>query len=386
MPKAKQTVCLCMIVKNESKVITRCMESVKGFVSYFCICDTGSTDDTVKVIEEYLSKNGLKGVVHKHEWVNFAHNRNLSFQLGKGLCDYRMTLDADEVIVPLIEDKPALDKHVVSLPDFKGTDRVDVKTHLGNCVYSRFQFYRDPLHWKWEYPVHEICGCPDSTTSLLIKNMCNIPRTDGARSVDPKKYLRDALQFEKFILDHPEDTRAWFYLAQSYRDGGQPKKALDAIDTALKFSTWAEERYILRLRKARYSMQTGVNTATAVGMLLEAYNERPSRPEALGSLLSLYRGLDQFHSGVLIGEKLLSMPYPVKDILFVEKDFHQYRIKDDLSVCYYWTGAYAKSLALTTDLLDLPDIPQQHKQRIQKNHDFSKEKVDEARKHLTSKA
>jgi glycosyltransferase involved in cell wall biosynthesis len=43
-----KSVCLNMIVKNESKVIERCLRSVKGCIDYWVIVDTGSTDDTQK--------------------------------------------------------------------------------------------------------------------------------------------------------------------------------------------------------------------------------------------------------------------------------------------------------------------------------------------------
>lgn len=34
-----KTVSLVMIVKNESKIITRCLDSVKDYIDYWVICD-----------------------------------------------------------------------------------------------------------------------------------------------------------------------------------------------------------------------------------------------------------------------------------------------------------------------------------------------------------
>ena len=48
----KKTVCLNMIVKNESKVVERCLDSVKSLIDYWVIVDTGSDDGTQKVIRE----------------------------------------------------------------------------------------------------------------------------------------------------------------------------------------------------------------------------------------------------------------------------------------------------------------------------------------------
>ena len=65
---SKNSVCLNMIVKNESKVILRCLESVKDIVDYWVIVDTGSTDGTQIIIQDYLK--GIPG-----EWRLFAVER-----------------------------------------------------------------------------------------------------------------------------------------------------------------------------------------------------------------------------------------------------------------------------------------------------------------------
>ena len=76
--KNKKNLCLSMIVKNESRIIERCLDSTKNLVDCISICDTGSTDNTVEIIEDYLKKNNIPGKVHHHTWKNFGHNRTLS--------------------------------------------------------------------------------------------------------------------------------------------------------------------------------------------------------------------------------------------------------------------------------------------------------------------
>jgi len=43
----KVTICLNMIVKNESKIIKRLFDSVLSIIDCYCICDTGSTMEKV---------------------------------------------------------------------------------------------------------------------------------------------------------------------------------------------------------------------------------------------------------------------------------------------------------------------------------------------------
>ena len=57
------TIGLCMIVKNEAAIVTRCIESTRRLVDYVLIVDTGSTDGTQELIRSFLRETDLQGVV-----------------------------------------------------------------------------------------------------------------------------------------------------------------------------------------------------------------------------------------------------------------------------------------------------------------------------------
>lgn len=85
------TVSLCMIVKNESKVLARCLDSIADLVDEIVIVDTGSTDNTKEIAY------GFTTLVYDYEWVgDFSAARNFAFD--KCSCDYIYSADADEVL------------------------------------------------------------------------------------------------------------------------------------------------------------------------------------------------------------------------------------------------------------------------------------------------
>jgi tetratricopeptide (TPR) repeat protein len=85
------TLSLAMIVKNESKNLRRCLDSVYDLVDEMIIVDTGSEDDTVAIAESYGA------TVIRSTWNNnFAESRNLA--VGACSCDWILTLDADECL------------------------------------------------------------------------------------------------------------------------------------------------------------------------------------------------------------------------------------------------------------------------------------------------
>jgi hypothetical protein len=72
---------LILMVKNESKIIRRCLESAEPAVDAFCIVDTGSTDNTVDLANEFVKER--VGIVAHAEWKNFGHNRTISFEVAR---------------------------------------------------------------------------------------------------------------------------------------------------------------------------------------------------------------------------------------------------------------------------------------------------------------
>ena len=85
------TISTCMIVKNEERLLARCLDCVKAFSDEIIIVDTGSTDNTKAIASKYTDK------IYDFPWINdFAAARNFSFS--KASCEYIYTADADEVI------------------------------------------------------------------------------------------------------------------------------------------------------------------------------------------------------------------------------------------------------------------------------------------------
>ena len=92
------TLCLNMIVKNESRIITRLFDSVCSVIDCYCICDTGSTDNTVELITEYFKNKGIPGKVVVEPFKNFCHNRTFALHSCLGMSDYILLLDADMIL------------------------------------------------------------------------------------------------------------------------------------------------------------------------------------------------------------------------------------------------------------------------------------------------
>jgi hypothetical protein len=150
-------ICLNMIVKNESHVIERCLESVKPLIDYWVIVDTGSEDKTQEIIKKMMQ--GIPGELHERAWINFEHNRNEALALAKDKADYLFFIDADDIL--------SLGK------DFKKAD-LDrdfyfVRLKIKELFYDRIQLVKSSFDWKWVGVVHEIIECAEAKTSANLE-------------------------------------------------------------------------------------------------------------------------------------------------------------------------------------------------------------------------
>lgn len=147
------TISLCMIVKNEEKILARCLDSLEGIYDEAVIVDTGSTDRTKDIALKYTDK------VYDFKWVDdFAKARN--FAMEKCSCDYIYMADADEVIDDVNREKfkilkAALDGEVEVV-------QMNYVNQLANgSVYNfdkepRAKLYKRIRRFEFTDPIHEV--------------------------------------------------------------------------------------------------------------------------------------------------------------------------------------------------------------------------------------
>lgn len=131
--KAMITVSVCMIVKNEEKVLRRCLDSLKEIADELIIVDTGSSDETKAIALEYTDK------VFDFEWIDdFSAARNYSF--GFATKDYIYMADADEVI-----DEVNLKKFI------RLKEGLDDETEIVQMYYSNQLEHNTTYNYDKEY-------------------------------------------------------------------------------------------------------------------------------------------------------------------------------------------------------------------------------------------
>ncbi|MDJ0579951.1 tetratricopeptide repeat protein [Crocosphaera sp.] len=225
---------LCMIVKNEEVILSKCLESVQNVVDEMVVMDTGSTDKTVEIAQKFGA------VVPTFPWGDdFAEARNEALKYVTG--DWVLVLDADEVlnqkVAPQIKEAIAKEENLV-------VNLVRHEIGSSQSPYSLVsRLFRKHPEVNFARPYHAIID--DSVSELLKKEnhwkIVDLPAisvfhygyTPGAIA-SLNKYNRAQTAMESFIKEHPNDPYTCSKLGALYAQIGKEKQAIKLFKQGLK--------------------------------------------------------------------------------------------------------------------------------------------------------
>lgn len=340
-----------MIVKNEAKVIERCLLSVKKFIDYWVICDTGSTDGTQEIIQSILSD--IPGELYEKPWVNFAHNRNEVLQLSKGKGDYVLLMDADE----WLDYAPSF-----SLPPLK-KDVYGIIYRSENVEFQRALLLNHHIEWTWVGAIHEE-PIPSQKASVgFIANIVSVCTQEGSRSEDPEKFRKDLRMIEDALQKEPDSTRLVFYLAEAHLILDELPEALQRYEERASMGPPAQEVFWSLYQIARIQERLKFPPSTFIPSYCAAFQCRPSRVEPLFSLANYYLGLRASTLAYLIAKEAIKIPAP-SDAHFVEKWMYEWGVLLQFAKAAYLTGHKAEMKKACRQLLAIKSLPDQHREEV----------------------
>lgn len=373
---------LCQIVKNESHVIERCLNSVKRLIDYALIVDTGSTDNTVDVIRNWLDEHQIAGEVVSEPWQNFAYNRTFALRklMEKDFIDYALMLDADEILV--------FDKKFDTC-NFKynlTSDVYNVVTKMGGCTYNRPQITSNKKSFQYRGVVHEyldMSGCVSNDTAL---GFYNLPIQDSHRNSSGNKFLQDVVMLESALENSKDEpwikSRYTFYLAQSYRDLGLKEKALKNYLERADMGLWIEEQYVSLYNAGNLMCELGYPKGEIIQTYMRAIELIPERAEAFHGVVNYCRINSLFQQGYMIGKygvhlQKINNQYDKSKGLFIQTWIYDYALLDEFSIVAYWSKNYIDARDACLKLLEETQLPKTYIDRVKTNLEYSVNKITE---------
>lgn len=272
-----------MIVRDEAgtMMLPACLDSVKPHIDHWTIVDTGSMDDTPKLVRKLMK--GVKGKLYEREFVDFGTNRTEAMALARGKTDWLLLLDADmtigvhsglwEWLDP--DPDPAVRAWMVPITE-------------GQMVWYMPLLVRGNDEWEFVGAYHEYLD----TSRGKCRPLLGLTVTHhGIGRDDPAKFRRGLELLAPATV--ADDPRAIFYSAECHRFLGELDEAFELyLRRARMEDTFEEEGWYAQYRAALISGN--------LDDLIEAWKRRPHRHEPLSA------------AARMVGQQ------PHDDILFLE--------------------------------------------------------------------
>lgn len=374
------TVCLTFICKNEEHCILNTLNSVCEFINYWVICDTGSTDRTCEIIQDFFREKKIPGELYRDEFIDFGYNKTLMMSRCKGKADYILHIDADDLIVGTMN---------LSFLE-SDADSYFVNTNRGGSIYKTQIIYKGDYSWKFRGVLH-------NTVKNLEKIDCNHELIDntswyllsqdvGTRKLDPNKYQKDAVKLQKqffdTLVDDPDELniRSIFYTAQSYFDCSDYEQAIKWYCIYTKFKdTWIEELFESHIRITTCMIYLGYPFVRIKQEIDKAISILSDRAEPYYIFGKYANGLQEFEVAyhyLKQARKCDLQKAQNKYILFVIPNQYGKWVDDELSVSCYWTGRYKEGLDLVLNIIDSKELSWD-KKRLADNLNYFQIKINE---------
>ena len=361
--KNGKTIVLNMIVKNESKIIERCLKSVYQHIDSWCIVDTGSTDGTQEIIKNFLKDK--PGELIERPWVNFGHNRDEALAFAQKWGDWILLTDADMVLVDKGFKKNELNSEV---------DAYDVIQDNHGTSYYNFRLLNSKKKWNCIGVTHEYYDCEGGTRrrERLDTFFFNDVSDGGSKS---DKFERDIRLLVQGLKDEPWNARYMFYLAQSYRDTQQWDLATEWYRKRVDAGGWDEEVWYSQYMIGWCMVNRGDNWYDFLPSLQQAWAIRPWRSEPVWMLGLEARKRGMMEQSYSFSKIAAQTPFPEKDMLFIANAAYDFLALDEFSVSAFHTGRFQESETACMHLLNNPKIDAKNKGRIRKNLWFAQKNM-----------
>jgi glycosyltransferase involved in cell wall biosynthesis len=320
--------CLNMIVRNEADKMLRCLESVAPWINCYAILDTGSTDGTQKNIKDFFVDRSIPGIIKQGTFKTFDQARNDGLALARsfsGNFNYILLLDADMELQ--VEDKTCFD----NLTD----TAYDIVQKAGGISYFNRRLIRRDQTGGYIGVTHEYL---DIGAGSQLLGCHFIDHADGSNR--PDKFARDIKLLLAALKKEPTNGRYMYYLAQSFRDKGEPQSAANWYKKRMNAGGWDEEAWSARVNYA-HCLKALNDEDGFIRELLAAYNFRPSRAESLYDLAKHYRDKTQQNTSLLFSVEGMKIPRPA-DVLFVTDHVYTTGLREEFAICAFYNPTYRK--------------------------------------------
>ncbi|WP_315793795.1 glycosyltransferase family 2 protein [Paenibacillus sp. BIC5C1] len=270
---------ICMIVKDEERVLERCLSSVQDLADEIIIVDTGSTDKTKEIAKKYTDK------IYDFKWCNDfskARNKSLLHATGKWI----LVMDADEYISEeehqdwrnFLQTEELFPHLAYTLPVINFTGEKEYDDEITTAPVTRL--FPNNVGITFERPIHEQLtrGLQGELYHKSISLHIYHTGYQVSRIVEKNKHERNMGIFNQMIADQELSSYDWYTLGNQHRYAKDELMAIECYEKALIDTQQNEAWYphcLMGLVSLDYSQNQLKRSWELIEKYLIKYNEYP---------------------------------------------------------------------------------------------------------------
>jgi glycosyltransferase involved in cell wall biosynthesis len=359
LDRNKPTIGLLMMLKNEQKRLQITLDSVVGFVDALIIYDTGSTDNTINIVEKFSEKHKINLYLKKGDFVDFSTSRNISLDLADTIdVHYILLLDCNDEL----RGGEYLREAAREFINKQNTAFLVCQEWFTGQKdkYFNIRFVKPRNSWRYQGSVHEwfkdMSSPTDQPRFPVVRLDDSIVIYQDRVKDDDKSAKRFKLDRELLLRDHkknPTDPRTLFYLAQTCQCLGEHSETLYYSKLRLEQEGFLEEKFHSYMRCGVSCINLGHEWYDAMVWFLKAY-ENFQRAEPLVKIAEYYRlkaemetkenknAYNTWRTAFFYINEACRLTYPEHCILFVDKSIYDYQRWHVMGIVGYYAGEYEK--------------------------------------------
>jgi glycosyltransferase involved in cell wall biosynthesis len=348
LPENKPTIGMCMMVKNEHKrLIVSLMSLVNQgtHVDALIMYDTGSTDDTLEIIQKFTNKYKINLYLIQGSFVDFSTSRNVLLTYAEKVpVHYLLLLDCNDELQGGKELRKITEEFFTQ--DTNGF-LVCQKWWSGHFdKYFNVRLVKNRCGWRYSGVVHEWLYdslSPTDQPRVTVFKLDDrfILYQDRTKDDDKssKRFKRDKELLLGEYKKNPKDGRTVFYLAQTCQCLEEQEEALYYSKIRLDLGGFEEEIFHSMLRCANTSLKLNLGWDEAQKWYLKAY-EHSKRAEPIVSIADYYRHKKVWHMSFMYLREACELQYPENCLLFVDSGIYDYYRWHLLGIVGFYVGKY----------------------------------------------
>ena len=342
---------LVMIVKNSGDVLRDCLRSVKPYIDYWTILDTGSVDHTQQIIKDELE--GIDGKLFLESFVDFSTTRNRAFELSPKKCKYMIVLDDSYQLHGGKELREILQNS--NVPSYSVKIGTHNGAHLDSYYYSsrilKSSLVLKELRYKGR--VHEAIYCKQ-TQIIPISNIYINDIPDQTHTLRTKQRLKSDIN--NLLLDEKDESanpRTLYYLSKTYSALQQYESAIAYCNKLLALSNIHREyQFFANYEKTTLQFELDQDKHAFKNSLLSIQKKFKERAEPVYKLSILLYEEQRYEEMIKVLERLLMIPVPDVMNTILETSIYEYYIPYLYIDCHFKLRKFEKAIPLLKKMLE----------------------------------